>query len=481
MPEKEARKNESGAKIDFKALEVEVNREIDSLFVPSADRAGVAVRETRKDDFPGIDPSPEKSRPAAAPEARVDFEALQVEIEKEIDSLIVPASRTDWDAGPAPAVAPEKTDNKPRGFDDINRYYLHELSGLIEMFNAAYLSLDWDFSRENIQKFITSLERLEPFAARSHEAKSVQKILDVILRRLLERPHAINSILIQLIRDSQGLLAHILLLEGNTGPHEKLRIKDLKERFQDLRQRAIAARAGAKSQDISQVLKAQVGTPGQKIDEVAGQTPQASEEIESFQPPSTVRRESLCLMVLRGKCLALPSSCILKVAHTAGKKRLKIMQRGYATLADFADPLRGIRRGIMGDWTELPTQELKSYRFEPLLDPLGPDKIVIDAPVAVLASDGLTHRIIFCEIANFIADAETSNETATGKALGPFEHKRRLSVPVFDLPLAEAPAKMSFVRSPARRAAIRFSNSASNGGAHSSGGSLWRPKSWFKN
>ena len=68
-----------------------------------------------------------------------------------------------------------------------------------------------------------------------------------ILKRLADKPHAINSRLVQLIRDSQGLLAHMLLIEGETGPHEKQRLKSLIEGFQELRQRALAVKAAATS------------------------------------------------------------------------------------------------------------------------------------------------------------------------------------------------------------------------------------------
>ena len=136
-------------------------------------------------------------------------------------------------------------ESPPDNASDSQRYHFHELSKLIEMFNAAYLSLDWEFSRENILKLLAALHQLEPFAARSADAGSVLRILNVILKRLADKPHAINSRLVQLIRDSQGLLAHMLLVEGETGPDEKQRLKDLIERFQELRQRALAAKAKA--------------------------------------------------------------------------------------------------------------------------------------------------------------------------------------------------------------------------------------------
>jgi hypothetical protein len=466
MPEEESRQNEQRAKIDFKTLELEIDREIDSLFVPTINRAGRANREAEADDSSQFNPDRDKGPSAPGLGARVNLDALQVEIEKEIDSLLVPAARANWDAGPARTGGqeqPEKMESKPPAFDDVQKYHLQELSGLIELFNAAYLSLDWEFSRKNIEKFIAALSRLEPFASRSSEAKSVFRILDVILKRLHDRPHAVNSMLVQLIRDSHGLLAHMLLMDGNTGSHEKQRLKDLIERFQELRQRALAVKAGAKRPALSPDTRAEVQAMVPKGPEPVAETPRVSEKTDSARPPSRVRRENLCLMVSWGKCLALPASCILRVARSTGRRRLRILRRGYATLADFKTLFRGVRSGVMGEWAELPAIELKSYRFEPL-DPYRPDDVDTGAPMAVLASDGQTHTIIFCEIVNFIADAEISTGPPTGETLGPFESKSHLLAPVFDPPLAGSSAQISIGHSSARRTAARLSSKSATVG-----------------
>src|SRR5208283_4277969 len=166
----------SGAGLNLDSLQVEIDKEIDSLFVPAVKPglnegtvqigrheqpksvqgespviAEQSLRDTRKAGGPSLEPSPRA------------------------------ASRTKYDESP------------PDNGLDSQRYHSHELSKLIEMFNAAYLSLDWELSRENIQKFLAALKQLEPFAARSAEARSVLRILEVILKRLQERPHAVNS------------------------------------------------------------------------------------------------------------------------------------------------------------------------------------------------------------------------------------------------------------------------------------------------
>ena len=112
----------------------------------------------------------------------------------------------------------------------------------------------------------------------------------------------------------------------------------------------------------------------------------------------------LHLIALDGQTLALPASCVLRVAQSSEKKGLKILERGYATLANFKPYFRGIKSGLLGEWTKLPGKELRSYRFELVaLDSFNQAEAA--GQMAVLASDGQKHAIMFAERADFIADA----------------------------------------------------------------------------
>ena len=558
MVDKEARNSEAGAGIDFLALELEIDGEIDSLFVPMVQSADGAKTIPEAHESAQCETQDENGKSSGAP-YDIDFGALQAEIDKEIDSLFIPAAKPEGfvqagnqeqpqtmhckspgsvaqscpvaqhEGGPPPksfeaAALPAKYDEVPP-CDTLNskKYHLHELSGLIEKFNAAYLSLDWEFSRENLQKYLAVLNQLEPFASRSSDAKSVLRITDAILKRLLQRPNAVNSKLVQLIRDSHELLAHLLLTESETGPNEKQRLKDLIERFHELRRRALAVKAAAKRSKMEEVLpeamppapsdKPQLlcavppapilstthkspieelpnlinkssrslsenleiintelaslrkiettlrSTPAlvhiaERLNEIGsaikdqadilcdargemqarrpGGAEPVAETTAAFEKNGTpVRRENLYLVASYGKCIALPTSCVLKVAHSPGKKGLKILTRGYATLADFTPPFRGVKSGVLGEWLKLPAKELKSYRFEPL-DPRSQDRVEMSGPIAVLVSDGQTHRLIFGETVNFISDVEICTGPQTEGSSAPFEIKSHIWMPVFD-------------------------------------------------
>ncbi len=587
MPEKEASQSKAAARIDFLALEMEIDREIDSLFVPAVQRAQETTEESKSTgevhNFPESRPGPSIQEFEGSSGATFDLDTLQVEIDKEIDSLFVPAVKPDRNEGPVridnrkqPETMPGRSqvieeqslrvtrkaggpslgtfdgaalrakydESQPDNAVDSQRYHFHELSKLIEMFNAAYLRLDWEFSRENIQKFLAALKQLEPFAARSAEARSVLRILEVILKRLQERPHAVNSSLIQLIRDSQGLLAHVILLEGETGPHEKQRLKDLIERFQALRQRALAVKAEAKRgmadgtarppsvyskpqplpavqparilserdrdslhkfpelmekawrslsenldiidtqiarlrqietilaktpalvpiaqrlNGIGRALEDQVDTvrdkrgslidkisrikkpeTGRSYGELKPQKPEDSKSLPQTAPQSHMAGRVIPhLIALDGHTLRLPASCVLRVAQSSEKKGLKILKRGYATLADFKPYLRGIKSEVLGEWAKLPGKNLRSYKFELVaLDSF--NQAEAGGQMAVLASDGQKHAIMFAEKVDFIADAGIE---AVARADGPpcqvVETLSHLLAPVFEPCGQPAPA-----------------------------------------
>jgi hypothetical protein len=595
MVDKEAPHDNPGAGIDFRALELEIDGEIDSLFVPMAQRAGVAETVEEAHDCSGNGLDNEKGKSSVEPEESIDFGALQAGIDQEIDSLFVPAAKSDLSEGLVHTgnleqqqtiqsrsvdsdvqkrpVAQNGVGQSPKSFEtatsrakydeatppddtfDSEKFHLHELPRLIEIFNAAYLSLDWEFSRENIQKFIAVLNELEPFASRSSGAKSVLRIMDAILKRLVDRPHAVNSRLVQLIRDSQGLLAHLLLMESETGPNEKKRLKNIVERFQELRRRALAVKAEAKrprTEEIvpealppahsdkpqpvpealpSLILSTTFETPidvlrnliekscrslsenleitdtelarlrqieitlrktpalvqiADRLNVIGGALKDQADilrdtrgEMQAQRPKgiepvaekatvcektgTPVRREDICLIASYGKCLALPASRVLKVARSPGKKGLKILERGYATLTDFRQSFRGIKSGVLGEWTQLPAKELKSYRFEPL-DQHSPDWAETNGPMAVLTSDGQAHRIIFGEMVHFISDAEIGAGPPTEGFAGSFESKSHICMPVFD---PSSPFSMP----------DQLSSKGSKADTRDAGDNQWRPES----
>jgi hypothetical protein len=561
-------------------FQTELENEIDNLFVPAVQywnqgpaRTGdevftpaVSMTVDRMESLtaPAItDPSIQFSEPAVSKEKLDD---IRIEIEKEIDNIFVPAAQY-WNQGSAktgderftPPVsatvdrmervaAPEKADplpQRPQGgaakeMPDnaaaLALYHSNYLAEAIERFKAAYLSFDWELSKSNIQKFISALNGLEPFALRSAETKSVLRLMEIILKRLLDRPHAVNSILIRLIRDSHSLLA-CMLLDGETGPDQKQQIKELFARFDDLRQRALAAKAGAGKQNpevsppkqpepvcvdeipparetppvilssaadtglieelrdwmdriqrslsenikvidaeiarfrqieatlakntdlasvarrlngIGNALESQVSVLRNKEAEFSGWISRISElqtaHAHSIMPARNtelvaptgektgvnVYSESLYLIASNGKCLALPAGCVLKVARSFGRTQGRILKRGYATLDDFRLPfLHWIRSGVLGEWAKRPRRELNSYRFQPV-EPCLFERGESRGRVAVLASDGNEHAVLFADSVDLIADPQVAAGTSDNDDPGASETLRALFPLAFD-------------------------------------------------
>jgi hypothetical protein len=248
--------------------EFEIDREIDTLFVPANQK------------FPEISPEPKPAAVSAplseAPSAgKFDLDNFESQIDQEIDTMFVPGGailnvcpeppvtpkvHSDFTAtdgpqhqadlhiptlAPAPAPSPkpdtEEFAPKSAGLPPLTPSRAH-LNRLIESFNAAYLSLDWEFSSENVRNLQSALSDLEPYSDRPHGSSPIFKILRAILSRLAVKPQSVNTELIEMIRDCQGLLAHVMLMETSMGPMEKERIKAIISRFRTLRERALAAR-----------------------------------------------------------------------------------------------------------------------------------------------------------------------------------------------------------------------------------------------
>lgn len=211
-------------------LDLHIASEIDSLFVP-ADFA--PVQQEPKSGFEiDSDVRMQKSEPPeteAAVMNRNGESSYGKYIAREASSFIHESREPEK---PCEILAGESS-----GYDgaDTEAPGDHRLSSLLESFNIAYLSLDWEFSAENIERLQVSLKELEPYCNHSVAANSVWKILNPVLDRL--RIHAKNPDLqwIELLRDAQDLLKTLLTADGAHETWEKETVKGLIRRFQGLK------------------------------------------------------------------------------------------------------------------------------------------------------------------------------------------------------------------------------------------------------
>lgn len=269
--------------LDMGALEVQIDNEIDALFVPAPKTTPEAPEPTIQKMEAPHDEETLTATPADTPRKEFDVGALEVQIDDGIDALFVPAVKpvpaapvgpdTDRTAVHTelpelvlesetlkPAATAQQRPSVPAG-DILDRDEIPisavytskpRISALVEAFNAAYLSLDWDLSPENLGKLRTALKDLEPFTDRAPGSAPIVKILKSVLSRLRMNPQSIDPALLEMIRDSQGLLAHMLLMDGEPGPQEKRRIKGIIERFQVMMGKAPREKAAQSAPPVAE-------------------------------------------------------------------------------------------------------------------------------------------------------------------------------------------------------------------------------------
>ncbi|MGV8074002.1 MAG: hypothetical protein AB2L11_05555 [Syntrophobacteraceae bacterium] len=217
MSTKDAGAEETRLDIDFAAFEREIDKEIDELLVPLA-----GFSEEEQPTAGATDIREEKKTPESAPvELR---EAVISEIREpevaEPQPVILEEEAVSFEELPSPASSKET-----------------ELHSLLDSFNVAYLSFDWEFSVENISGLEVSLARLEPYCETRREALSTYKILKMVLQRLKSRPDSASASLIEIIRAGQDLLKRILVLEGDPGADEREELRSLIKLVEFLRKR----------------------------------------------------------------------------------------------------------------------------------------------------------------------------------------------------------------------------------------------------
>ncbi len=216
MATKSAGSEEMKLGIDFDKFEEEVEKEIDEMFVPfmssspeeeSEEAVPVKAEEESKA------PVHEGARNVEMADARkeeqpLDLPPLTVEIEEpmSIESSSVESRETT------------------------------EMESLLNAFNVAYLSLDWDFTAENLSSLNLSLGRLEPYCQKQQQIFSLYKVLKAVIHRLSTKPDSASASLTEIIRTGQDLLQRMLRSKDGPAAAEKDELRSLLKQVQFLKE-----------------------------------------------------------------------------------------------------------------------------------------------------------------------------------------------------------------------------------------------------
>ncbi|RPJ09436.1 MAG: hypothetical protein EHM36_04330 [Deltaproteobacteria bacterium] len=221
---------------DFDAFERRIDEEIDRLFIPAGESPdageqpgdlkilGEPARREAQTKPSIVLPGAQTARKEPSPSPLMDsFSGGSVADE----TLAV--GRSD------PSVAVEQQNVKPQKSPSLDR---EEMGTLIESFNVAYLSLDWEYSNENISRLERALGKLHPYCLERHETDSLFKVFKALLEHLKAQPDALSSQVVETIRDIQDLLKTLLLSRDIAGPQEKKQFRDLIERIRSIQKEA---------------------------------------------------------------------------------------------------------------------------------------------------------------------------------------------------------------------------------------------------
>lgn len=230
----DAKANESaqnGLELDIRTFELEIEKEIDNLFIPLGNDAEVKVQSTP----PSMEIEQAKPIVSDTPaEAPVLAEAA-------------PGGITLGEAPPPMESTMEvravQADNMASSEADELTLVLEspveppdELEQLIESFQASYLSLDWDFSSPNVSALGEVLAKLEPHCLKMPETESLYKIMKAVLQRVSVRPDTISPQLNEVMREAQELLKRFLLVgKAGISSGDRSELKGLIARVQAIR------------------------------------------------------------------------------------------------------------------------------------------------------------------------------------------------------------------------------------------------------
>jgi len=270
------------AEIDFDAFDEQIDKEIDKLFTHPSENAGGAPGpgtfgsndapppwgaegsppRPARTDSPSVELKPDPRTATAVPRPRP--------IPKPADPFVpVPAKPAPDETVPVPgAVSSEKG-----------------LEGFLEAISVAYLSLEWEISRENLVQLELALEKVEPYCNRGPEAAALLKILKSLLQRLRVRSSSTTPRVAEMVRDSYFLLRRVLQNSSKATVQDRKELNGLIARLKSLREPSAAAveKLGSQPPPAPRVSPGESSVPSPaSLSLVPGEVPAAPGDLKTW-------------------------------------------------------------------------------------------------------------------------------------------------------------------------------------------------------
>ena len=138
-------------------------------------------------------------------------------------------------AAPTPQISRQKESHEQMLAQFCQPDDPEELDRLIEAVDIAYLTIDWDFSAENIAALESALLDLQPYWKRVHEASSIVKVMRAVLQHLKKQTDSASPPIIDFISNSLEFLKSIMLSEIGPGPRERAQLRSLIDSLQSIK------------------------------------------------------------------------------------------------------------------------------------------------------------------------------------------------------------------------------------------------------
>lgn len=251
---------------EIDALELQIDREIDRLFVPLMEVPGSNLQssETTAESLPpgatsvgSLASGHEEKAASASADAGEPLSPL-----KSASAAAEPESQKD-----IPDTARRTSPAEP-----AEELWRVQMSEHLEAFNAAFLSFDWEFSRKNLATLYSAVDALEAFCSPQNGSEILFKILRALLHRIQSRPKDITPLQMEMLRETHELLKIYLPAKGNVSPAERSRLKALVKKIGRDRQKERAAK-GVET-------KAEVNDKGSKTADVFSRDPEVQEDLK---------------------------------------------------------------------------------------------------------------------------------------------------------------------------------------------------------
>lgn len=219
--------------IDFDIFDQQVDEEIDKLFAHPAEAVSRTTGvEPMKPEHgavkPGVDGFPldqvGKKSPTVPqrPDAGDGISGLNPP-SREVESATTSARASAGKVADPRFMVPEEQASR------------QELQSLLESLSVAYLSFEWEISKENLAQLEQALMRIEPHCQKRQEAVSLLRILRTLLHRLKTLSSSATPQVAEMVRESHLLLHRILLNPAGASLQDRRDLHGLVHRLRSLK------------------------------------------------------------------------------------------------------------------------------------------------------------------------------------------------------------------------------------------------------